>query len=40
MVQGTLSISNVPARVLFDSGSTRSFAAPRFLHLLPIVVGH
>ncbi|XP_058181256.1 uncharacterized protein LOC131299694 [Rhododendron vialii] len=38
MVQGTLSISNVPARVLFDSGSTHSFAAPRYLYELPIVV--
>ncbi|XP_058202831.1 uncharacterized protein LOC131317289 [Rhododendron vialii] len=38
MVQGTLSISNVPARVLFDSSSTHSFAAPGYLYQLPIVV--
>ena len=30
VVEGTLSISDVPARVLFDSGSTHSFVSPIF----------
>ncbi|KAL7234119.1 hypothetical protein ACSBR1_017668 [Camellia fascicularis] len=36
VVQGTLLISFVLARVLFDSGSTHSFAAPKFLRCLSI----
>ena len=30
VVEGTLSISDVPARVFFDSGSTHSFVSPMF----------
>ncbi|XP_028102655.1 uncharacterized protein LOC114301902 [Camellia sinensis] len=36
VVQGTLLISFVPVRVLIDSGSTHSFAAPKFLRCLSI----
>ena len=31
MVEGTLSISGVAAKVLIDPGSTHSFTRPRFL---------
>ncbi|XP_028068870.1 uncharacterized protein LOC114271450 [Camellia sinensis] len=36
VVQGTLLISSVPARVLIDSGSTHSFAAPKLLRCFSI----
>ncbi|XP_028116802.1 uncharacterized protein LOC114314518 [Camellia sinensis] len=36
VVQGTLLISSVPARVLIDFGSTHSFAAPKLLRCLSI----
>ncbi|XP_028082526.1 uncharacterized protein LOC114283863 [Camellia sinensis] len=36
VVQGTLLISSVLAKVLFDSGSTHSFVAPKFLRCLSI----
>ncbi|GAB2273623.1 hypothetical protein Dimus_039039 [Dionaea muscipula] len=36
VVQGTLMISSVSVRVLFDSGATHSFASPAFLRSLPV----
>ncbi|GAB2280947.1 hypothetical protein Dimus_039438 [Dionaea muscipula] len=38
VVQGTLSVSSVPAHVLFDSGVTHSFASPSFLRSISIPV--
>ncbi|XP_072997189.1 uncharacterized protein [Typha latifolia] len=35
VVQGTLSISSIPTKVLFDSGASHSFSSPDFLSLLP-----